>query len=159
MKEELQKDIVKLIRLNMDAYEGYKSAAENTNDSLLNTFFNKCALDRKSYAESLGKEINFNDLNKLDTDLKADFHRVWLDIKTADKKIDSKAVLEECARGEKYAIDTYNTVIENAQYPPALQSSIVFQKNDIVSKYDQVQKLKNEFKDNDDQLNRQTPVP
>lgn len=159
MEKQHKKAIKKLIQVNLDAYAGYKDAAELSDDSLLKTFFNKCALDRKSYAENLARGLEKSEVDDIGTDLKADLHRMWIDLKTASQEFNSKTLLSECGRGEKHAIAVYEEVLQNEEYPPETKSAILFQKNDIISKYDQIKKLKDDFEDNDNLLNRQTPVP
>lgn len=158
MEKNLEKNIKKLVRVNLDAHEGYKTAADNTNDSLLNTFLNQCAKDRKAYALDLAKAINLAP-EKTGTDFMADLHRVWIDLKTSSQKFNAKAVLNECERGEKHALDAYNDAAEDNGYPASVEKLIKIQQEDINSKYERVRKLKKEYDLKDDSRNQQTPVP
>lgn len=158
MNKEQQKALKNLVRLNLDAREGYKTAAENSNDSLLNTFFDECSLERQTYAEKLANAANI-DIKDVSTDLQADLHRFWMDVKTSSQKFNAKAVLKECERGEKHAIKEYDKVLNEIDLPGELRSDLENQRRDIESKFEHILDLEDNYDDTDDNKNRETPVP
>ncbi|UII31021.1 PA2169 family four-helix-bundle protein [Fulvivirga ulvae] len=158
MERNTEQNIKKLVRVNLDAFEGYKTAADNVNDSLLNTFLNQCSNDRKNYATALAEEINITP-EEISTHFKADLHRVWIDLKTSPQRFSAKTVLRECKRGEKYTIETYDDIIAGGSYPPTLEEQIKYQRSEIISKYNRIIEMEKEYDQKDDKRNKQTSVP
>ncbi|GAA0893796.1 PA2169 family four-helix-bundle protein [Fulvivirga kasyanovii] len=158
MNKDLEKNIKKLVKINLDAHEGYKTAADNVNDNLLNTFLSQCAKDRKSYALSLAREINIEP-DEISTHFKADLHRVWMDLRTSPQKFNAKTVLKECERGEKHAVEAYDDVVKENKYPASLEKQIRLQRDEINNKFDRIREMEKEYDLKDDMRNQQTSVP
>ena len=156
MRSHEQKTIEKLIKLNVDALGGYRTAAGNTNDTILNTFFNSAALERKGFVREL---VKYTDNNKVKADTKGGLHHLWMNLKSSTQEFHAKSILKECARGEKYALDTYQKIIDEKQYPESLEHMVTTQRDAIASKYNQIIAYIEQYKALDDTRNRQTPVP
>jgi uncharacterized protein (TIGR02284 family) len=54
----------------------------------------------------------------------ATVHRAWIDLKAAITSKDSKAVLNECERGDGYAVTAYQTALKATDLPTPLKSVI-----------------------------------
>lgn len=144
----------KLMQLNLDAFEGYETAADNANDSRITTFFNEAALERKGFAEYWAAHL---DDPSYKTGLKADLHRVWIDLKTGRQKYDATSILRECQRGEKYALKKYQEISdENLEEKEAHQ--LKEQQKEIEAKLDQIRIMIEEFEYKDFDRNNDTPV-
>jgi uncharacterized protein (TIGR02284 family) len=145
----------KLMKVNLDAFEGYRTAAENTNDSRITTFFEQAALQRKEFAKYWAANL---DNPSYKTDLKADFHRVWMNIKTGRNKYNASAILNECKRGEEHALDQYQQLRE-VDLPKDVQEVLDKQKRDIEAALQQIHNMKKDYEEKDHDRNNDTPVP
>ncbi len=143
-----------LMQVNLDAYEGYKTAADNANDNRITTFFSESALQRKEFAKYWASHL---DDPSYKTDLKADLHRVWIDLKAARNKFDATSILRECQRGEKYALKKYKKV-EDQHLDNESADRLANQKREIEAKLDQIRIMIEEFEYRDFDRNNDTPV-
>jgi uncharacterized protein (TIGR02284 family) len=156
MKTEILKEASgKLMRVNLDAFEGYRTASENTNDSRITTFFEEAALQRKEFAQHWASHL---ENPKYGTDIRADLHRVWMNLKTMRQKYNSSAVIAECERGEKHALKEYEKVQEYL-LPDEVLQQIERQKRDIQKNLEQLNAMKEDYDDKDFNRNNDTPVP
>lgn len=105
----------KLIALNKDSDRGYKEASENIEDPELKTILYRLSQQRAEFRgdieEILRKDYR-DDANPSDS-LLSKLHRGWMDFKSSLSSNDNEAVLEECLRGEKHAVETYSEVLAN----------------------------------------------
>lgn len=134
-KSKLIDDLNLLLTRNYDAVVGYKNATEDVEDEDLRTFFHKQAGHRRDFGHRLKMEIEAMGGNaNQGTSLKADFHRVWMDLKAFLGADNEKAVLSEALRGEKKALDNYNEVLEHEVISehPSLRAFIQEQRNAVL---------------------------
>ncbi|MGQ0829300.1 MAG: ferritin-like domain-containing protein, partial [Bacteroidota bacterium] len=106
--------VTELIIINNDRFEGYKTAAEETNDSDLKSLFLKCSTQSKGFSEELRKLIpSSEEAPKRDeTKISGKFYRAWMDVKSALTGKNRKTILSSCEFGEDVALKTYNDVLE-----------------------------------------------
>ncbi|MBL3658355.1 PA2169 family four-helix-bundle protein [Fulvivirga sediminis] len=149
-------NIQTLIKINVEANEGYRTAASCVNDGLLSTFLNNNAIKRKEFAAKLMEKAK---LKEVKSGLSSDLHKVWMEIKSAPKKFNGKAVLEECEKGEKHALKEYDKVLSGKDFPKDLADILEIQKREIKSNLEEISSLKKEQKEEDANRNRETPVP
>ncbi|UII26279.1 PA2169 family four-helix-bundle protein [Fulvivirga maritima] len=154
MTEE-NKNLKKLIQVNVEANEGYRTAASHANDGLLSTFLNNKALKRKQFAEALMKESKIEDVK---SGLSSDLHKVWMDIKSAPKKFNGNIILDECEKGEKHALNEYEKVLSGKDFPQELADILNTQKREIEGDLNEIRSYKKEQQKVDDEKNRATPV-
>ncbi|MGZ3901217.1 MAG: PA2169 family four-helix-bundle protein [Bacteroidia bacterium] len=142
---ETKTSINSLIVINNDRYEGYKKAAEETNDAELKSLFTRFSVQSKSFGESLRPFIDTDDQPKHDeTTNSGKLYRVWMDVKSAMTANDRKAILSSCEYGEDVAKKTYDEVLEHSEDVPAKVLDIARkQRVELQKAHDEVKALRN----------------
>ncbi len=130
-------DIKTIIKVCNDGAEGYQKAAKKTVNSNLQTLFNRIAQYRRGYAAELDREaraIYGEEVGDIDS-TKGDIHQIWIDVKATFSGNTDEALLEECIRGEKAALETYEKVIEKDRLPLKLMDMVTLQFHEISASY------------------------
>ncbi len=103
-----------LITINNDRIEGYETAAKETEEHDLKTFFSDLKQTSVNCNEELSREVTRLGGTATDgTKATGKFFRVWMDVKAALTGNDRKAILNSCEYGEDVAKDTYKDALEN----------------------------------------------
>ncbi|MEE3149053.1 MAG: PA2169 family four-helix-bundle protein, partial [Bacteroidota bacterium] len=56
------------------------------------------------------------------TSVAGDAHRLWMNVKSTLSKNSEEAILEETIRGEKNAIEEYQSILNNPNLPPTTEA-------------------------------------
>ncbi|WPP52046.1 ferritin-like domain-containing protein [Catalinimonas niigatensis] len=101
--------INELITVCAEGERGYKNASERVDEKEFKTILYRLSQQRALFRSELENELikDFGQEAKGDDSLLSKFHRGWMDFKAGLKGNDSKAVFDECIRGENHAIDKY----------------------------------------------------
>lgn len=122
-----------LLEKNYDAEQGYKKAAEDIDSSMLKQFLIDHSKERYDFGHELKSEITkLGGKPEKGTSLLADLHQSWIDLRSAIAGNNDKAVIAECERGEKAALQDYEEVLSDENLPESAK--------DVVSK--QYEKIK-----------------
>lgn len=141
-KNSLSKRLENVLERNIDAQKGYEKASENAESKSLRSFFLKKSNDRKEFNQELKSDIHaaFGELEK-DGSLKGTLHRTWMDVKNLLSADNDEAMLEECIRGDKAAIEEYSEILEDTELPVKLSATIRNQMLQLRTDLNQVSKL------------------
>ncbi|MGB3592298.1 MAG: PA2169 family four-helix-bundle protein [Nonlabens sp.] len=122
-----------LLAKTYDAQRGFANAAENTNHVQLKRWLADKGARRTEFAAQIINEMKgMNQKPEMDGTMKGDMHRSWMNIKTALSLNNDEAILEECIRGEKAAVDGYQEVLEHSnELAPTLTQTLKSQKDEI----------------------------
>jgi uncharacterized protein (TIGR02284 family) len=102
-----------LLSRNYDAEAGFKLASEKVENSVLNDYFKRNRVMHRKFGEEIKNMIvKLNGEIDKGTSLEGDAHRAWLNFKAAISSNTDESLLEECARGQKVAMDDYQNAIE-----------------------------------------------
>ncbi|UOB16128.1 ferritin-like domain-containing protein [Abyssalbus ytuae] len=131
--EKMSKKLNELLEKSIDAEKGYKNAAENVNNKDLKDFFNSRSSQRSAFARELRLEIlSYGQIPDETGSAKGTAHRAWMDLKSFFSANNEEAILEECIRGEKAAIEEYNEILsEQATLPPTTTNLLIKQRDEI----------------------------
>ncbi|WP_373516213.1 PA2169 family four-helix-bundle protein [Pricia sp.] len=123
--EEMVDQLEEILEKNRDAEKGYKKAAENADSISLKSYFEKKARDRKSFNDSLKRELVAN-YDKIDDDgsFGGTIHRTWMDVKAFFSGDNDESMLEEAIRGDKSAVEEYEEVLEDTTLPSSIATLI-----------------------------------
>lgn len=134
-----------LLTRNYDAEKGYKNAAEEVDDTRLKSFFTSKAEERYTFGHSLKDEIRTlgGDPDK-GSSVKGSLHRAWMDIREAVASHDAKAILEECERGEKKALEDYNEYL-TASLPMSTKTLVERQRDSVQNDLREIQRLETNY--------------
>lgn len=125
-----------LIERAVDGQKGFKEAAEHAKSSDLKNRFNARAEERGKFVNELqAKVIDFNKKAQEKGSAVAAVHRAWIDLKSAVRTDDDKAVLTAVKTGEGKALDDYRDAL-NQNLPSEVRGLIEKQTKEIESSYE-----------------------
>ena len=143
---DIIKSLNKLLTTNYDAEKGYKESAEDVQDSRLKSWFREYAQQRYDFGHEIKAELSqLGGQPDKGTSLKADAHRMWIDIKSAIAGNNESAVLDEVIRGEEDAIESYDEVLNHAGLPAGTRNVVSRQRSQIQAAITKVRELKATF--------------
>lgn len=101
-----------LIQINNESQDGYRTAAQETDDTRLQTFFNRFSQERAQFSAELQEQVRRlgGDVNNSGTVL-GDLHQAWMKFRSAISSNDDEAMIAEAIRGEEYAIEQYSDAL------------------------------------------------
>lgn len=112
-KEKIIEVLNSLITINNDRIEGYETASEETEELDLKALFAQFILTSQKCKRELVMEVNALGGEVAEgTKTSGKFFRVWMDVKSALRGKDRKAILSSCEFGEDAAKDTYDKALE-----------------------------------------------
>lgn len=139
-RQELLECLNELIETCRDGENGFQTASDNVQYPDLKSFFRECSVQRAQFASELESEIRQLGGSPADGgSVSAAMHRGWMNIKSIVSS--DEAVIQECARGDKAAIETYQRVLKNNLQPNVLPV-VKHQFTEIKRTLDRIQDLK-----------------
>jgi uncharacterized protein (TIGR02284 family) len=142
LHENRVKALNELLSKNYESEEGYKNALQDTDNPKLKNYFQRQAAQRAQYINELDKAVR--DLNAEPAksgSAMAGVHRTWMDFKTAITGKSDEAVLEECIRGDKTAVEEYEEVLMDTSLPEPTRKVVQYQLNGIKNTLDTIKGL------------------
>ena len=147
--EDRNKEVVgvlnELLERNYDAEKGYKKAAEDIDNSLLKDFFRDYSGQRYNFGHELKEEIlKLGGEPQKGSGVRADLHRAWIDVKSIVTGKDTEAVVNECIRGERKALEDYEDALRRADLPATSREVVQRQHDKIqaaVNRLNEIEKL------------------
>lgn len=144
--EEMSQELNQILQRTYDSEKGFRNAADDVKSEKLKAFFKEKAQERYDFGHELKTEIrNFGEAPKEGSSIGADAHRTWMDLKAAISGDSEEAVLKETIRGEKTAVEEYNRVIKENNFPPSTENMLLKQRNAIQKTIDNVSSMKDSF--------------
>ncbi len=131
-----------LLTRNYDAEKGFEKAADEADHPLLVDFFKGSARQRYNFGHQIKEEIAKLD-GKPDkgTSLEGDIHRTWMNLKEIVATHDNKAMLEECDRGEKVALEAYEKILDESSLTPSARKVVQQQRETITQNIQHIENL------------------
>lgn len=131
-----------LIERCKDGREGFRKAAEDVKDQDLKSLFQEYALQRDKMITELQNELH--KLGKTQDEsgsISGTVHRAWIDLKSALSTNDRKRILEECERGEDYAVSAYKKAAKE-DLPQPFSEIVNSQFERVQSAHDHIRELR-----------------
>jgi uncharacterized protein (TIGR02284 family) len=135
-----------LIEKNYDAEKGYKEAGTDVENHEVKDFFTKSVKQRYKFGHEIKAEIvKLDGTIEKGTSITGDLHRIWINLKSLVLGKDIAAIVNECERGEKAAIEDYEKVLRVEEVP--MEAKIVINKHlqQMRSSLDHLEELKKRF--------------
>ncbi|WP_242919165.1 ferritin-like domain-containing protein [Pontibacter liquoris] len=143
INKELYSTVHHLIERCKDGSKGYKTAAEDIEDQDLKELFLKYAVQRDSMITELQDQLTkMGHADDESSSLEGTVHRAWIDLKSALSSKDRVRVLEECERGEDYAVKAYEEALKK-ELPGPLHQIVEQQFRDVKNAHDHIRSLRN----------------
>ena len=133
-----------LIQINNDRIEGYKTAAEEAEESDLKTLFSQLSRTSQNCNSALIAEVRKLGGTPIEgTKATGKIYRVWMDFKALLTGKSRSTILNSCEYGEEVALSTYEDVLTNHadDLTAQQQSMIASQRSSIKADHDKVKNL------------------
>jgi conserved hypothetical protein len=132
-----------LIEICKDGQEGYQDAAERVTNVDYKSLFTELASQRQLFIGELRRLVMAQGESVEDSgSIAGAVHRGWLDLKAAVTSGDEHALLEECERGEDFAVARYRVALEHDELPENIQRMIAQQYSGVQAAHDRVKELR-----------------
>ncbi|GAC1598501.1 MAG: PA2169 family four-helix-bundle protein [Hymenobacter sp.] len=138
-----------LVETLKDGQKGYADAMTDVEDAKLKETFKKYAAQRAGYVTEIEDQMFKLDLHPKTNEgssVTGTVHRAWIDLKSALTSKDNKAVLNECERGEDYAVKAYQTALKAQDLPSNLKSVIEKQYQGVQEAHNTIKSLRDSTK-------------
>ncbi|MBF9237995.1 PA2169 family four-helix-bundle protein [Hymenobacter sp. BT683] len=136
-----------LVETLKDGQKGYADAMTDVEDSSLKDTFKKYAAQRSEYITEIEDQMfKLNLKPDESSSITGTVHRAWIDLKSALTSKDNKAVLNECERGEDYAVKAYQTVLKAQDLPTPVKSVIEKQYQGVQEAHNTIKALRDSSK-------------
>lgn len=123
-----------LLTRNRDAARGFEEAAKSVNDRGFRKWLNDNASLRQRFAVDLEREIRrAGDNPEKGTSFLADLHRTWMDWSSDIIDRPEEFIAEECIRGEEKALEDFQEVLKEENFPLSITKLLNEQMNDILN--------------------------
>ncbi|MDQ3536628.1 MAG: PA2169 family four-helix-bundle protein [Bacteroidota bacterium] len=114
-----------LLEKNYDAEQGYQKAAEEIESSLIKAYLQDSSKNRYDFGHEIKEEIKkLGGKPEKGTSLVADLHRKWMDLRSVIAGNNDKAIIAECEKGEKAALQDYEIALNSGKLPESAQSVV-----------------------------------
>jgi uncharacterized protein (TIGR02284 family) len=135
-----------LLSINIDSYKGWETAAQQTNEPSLQTFFHHMSNVRRENADELRHFVELaGDTPAENGSVSGALHRWWVDAKQALTGGDTKSVLNEAERGEDSILHTYEKAIPDIHNPNA-RRIVERQFQAVSASHDRIKVMRDRFK-------------
>ncbi len=136
----------KLIRANIDSYNGFHESAEEIDDTKLATLFKELGDQRSAMAGELQKYVEFNgEEAEDDGTVAAKTHRIWINIRSKLSGGDPHVILIEAERGEDHIKAAYEDVLKETA-GSAMNDVLTEQYAAVKAGHDKVRSLRDTYK-------------
>ncbi|GAB3309977.1 PA2169 family four-helix-bundle protein [Hymenobacter humi] len=136
-----------LVETLKDGQKGYADAMTDVEDQKLKETFKKYAAQRSEYITEIEDQMFKLNLEPDESSsVTGTVHRAWIDLKSALTSKDNKAVLNECERGEDYAVKAYQTALKAQDLPTPVKSLIEKQYQGVQEALTTIKSLKDSAK-------------
>lgn len=133
-----------LIQINVDSRDGYRHAADATNDLTLQSMFVQIALDRDAQAGELAQFVAWSGESPREQgSIAAAIHRAWMSIREALSSDDRMAVLSEMEQGEDSIKSAYKSALQNLAGSP-VNEVLMRQYMAVTNTHDRIRDLRDD---------------
>lgn len=137
-------NLQELIQINIDSRDGYRHAADATNDLTLQSVFVQTALDRDAQAGELARFVAWSgEYPREQGSVSAAIHRAWMSIREALSTDDRLTVLSEMERGEDTVKSAYESALENLAGTP-VNEVLMQQYAAVTNTHDRIRDLRDD---------------
>ena len=136
-----------LIETLKDGQKGYAEAMTDVEDADLKDTFKKFAVQRSGFINEIEDQMFKLDLHPdEETSVTSKVHRAFINLKGLVTGKDRAAILNECERGEDYAVKAYQTALKAEGLPSTLKGIIEKQYQGVQAAHDTIKGLRDASK-------------
>jgi uncharacterized protein (TIGR02284 family) len=134
-----------LIEVCRDGQNGFRACADHAEDPSLREVFRQGAQRCEQAADELESLVRTRgEAPEHSGTVSGALHRGWLNLRTALSRNDNRAVLDECERGEDYAVEQYRDALEQP-LPPDVRAVVERQHRGALANHDKVRALRDRY--------------
>ncbi|TWT91183.1 PA2169 family four-helix-bundle protein [Neorhodopirellula pilleata] len=146
LSDETLTKMQKLIRANIDSYNGFHESAEEIADAKLKTLFKQIGDERSAMATELQTLVEFNgEEAEDDGSVAAKTHRIWINIRSKLNGGDPYVILIEAERGEDHIKAAYEDILKETA-GSAVNDVLTAQYAKVKAGHDKVRDLRDAYK-------------
>ena len=146
LTDETIEKLQKLIRANIDSYNGFHESAEELDDAQLTVLFRRLGDERSAMATELQEYVTFNGKEAEDDgSVAALTHRIWINIRGKLNGGDPYVILIEAERGEDHIKEAYEEVIKETA-GSAMNDVLLAQYAKVKAGHDEIRDLRDLYK-------------
>ncbi|EMB15291.1 PA2169 family four-helix-bundle protein [Rhodopirellula europaea] len=146
LNETTLEKLQKLIRANIDSYNGFHESAEELKDERLATLFRSIGDERSAMAAELQQYVEFNGKEAEDDgSVAAKTHRIWINIRGKLNGGDATVILIEAERGEDHIKEAYEDVLKDTA-GSAMNDVLNAQYAKVKAGHDKIRDLRDAYK-------------
>ncbi len=146
MSDKAAETVQDLIRLNVDAAEGFTAAASRVEDARIAELFREYAAQRSSNAEELKASVAFNGEEPAQSGTaRGTLHRWWLEIRGTVTGGDTANVLADAESGEDAIKHRYEEALKECAGSP-IAELLMTQYRGVKAAHDHVRDLRDAYK-------------
>ncbi|QDT07354.1 hypothetical protein K227x_57810 [Rubripirellula lacrimiformis] len=139
-------NLQKLIRANIDSYNGFHESAEELSDPKVASLFRAMGDDRSAMASELQQYVSFNgEEAEDDGSVAAKTHRIWINIRGKLNGGDPYVILIEAERGEDHMKAAYEDALKETA-GSAMNDVLTAQYVKVKAGHDKVRDLRDMYK-------------
>ncbi len=146
LNEKTIAKLQKLIRANIDSFDGFHKSAEQIDDHSLAVLFNEMGDQRSALASELQKYVEFNgEEAEDDGSVAAKTHQIWISIRSKINGGDPYVILIEAERGEDHIKAAYEEVLKETA-GSAMNDVLMDQYKLVKAGHDRIRDLRDAYK-------------
>ncbi|WP_417734583.1 PA2169 family four-helix-bundle protein [Rosistilla oblonga] len=146
LNESTVTKLQKLIRANIDAYDGFRESAEEIDDITLANLFREVANERSALATELQNYVQWNGAEaEEDGSVAASVHRSWINVRSKINGGDPYVILIEAERGEDHIKHAYEDVLKETA-GSAMNDVLTAQYAVVKAGHDKIRDLRDSYK-------------
>ncbi|MCC2546336.1 PA2169 family four-helix-bundle protein [Hymenobacter sp. BT175] len=132
-----------LLETLKDGEKGYSTATTDVEDQDLKDIFKKYAVQRDGYLTELEDQMHRLNLKaEEESSITGTVHRAFINLKAAITSKSRESILNECERGEDYAVKAYQTALKAENLPGQLKTIIEKQYQGIMEAHNTIRGLR-----------------
>ncbi len=141
-QKKMIENIEGLKKITEDSTKGYGQAGDNAKDAELRTLLLRLSQQRKLFAAELADMLRSLGGNPdTGSTTAGTLHRKWLDVKATFTGHDNEAVIDECIRGDRKAVDAYDETLAG-HAPDYVKTKLQEQRRLVSGAVDQLKAIK-----------------
>ena len=131
-----------LVETLKEGEKGYAEAMTDVEDADLKETFKEFALQRSGYINEIEDQMLKLNLNPDEsTSVTSKVHRAFINLKGLVTGKDRTAILNECERGEDYAVKAYQTALKAQDLPSTVKGIIEKQYQGVQAAHSKIKSL------------------
>lgn len=145
MANEIASVLNDLIETSKDGEQGFRKAAEDTNDTELKALFASRAQDCATAISELQAEVTrLGEKPETSGSVAGALHRGWMQVKSAVTSQDDHAILAEVERGEDAAKKNYRQALDK-ELPADVRALVEKQYQGVLRNHDVIRDLRDKY--------------